>query len=33
MNKVNPFPAVTACCPLVFLSTLSVTDEAALLLI
>ena len=30
MNKVNPFPAPTASCPLIFLSNLSITDEVAL---
>ena len=30
MNKVNPFPALTASTPLIFLSTLSYTDEVAL---
>ena len=30
MNKVNPFPALTASTPLIFLSTLSYTVEVAL---
>ena len=30
MNKVNPFLALTALCPLIFLSNLSNTDEVAL---
>ena len=30
MNKLSPFPAITAPCPLIFLSNLSNTDEVAL---
>ena len=30
MNNVNPFPALTAPFPLIFLSNLSNTDEVAL---
>ena len=30
MNKVNPFPALMAPCPLIFLSSLYNTDEVAL---
>ena len=30
MDKVNPFPALTAPCPLIFLSNLSNTDEVTL---
>ena len=30
MNNVNPFPALTAPFPLIFLSSLSNTDEVAL---
>ena len=30
MNKVNPFPALTASHPLISLSNLSITDEVAL---
>ena len=33
MNEVNPFPAVTAPLPLIFLSNLSIADEAVSLLI
>ena len=30
MNKMNPFSAFTAPCQLIFLSNLSITDEASL---